>query len=96
MWLNERVPNSSLDVPGPGAGHYVFLPEPTVLGSAIAPDVFVDRSGVSRAAIHTTVASDAVQFFKGAWVHLDMGQDDRDDEATWTGTGPNCRQGDGS
>ena len=62
-WLKERVQSSSLEVLGAGAGHYVFLPEPSPLGIKEAPRVFADPEGVDRRAIHDRVASAAVRLF---------------------------------
>jgi predicted dienelactone hydrolase len=65
-WLHERAPSSTFEMLGGGAGHYVFLPNPTQKGLEEASDIFRDARTVDRRAIHDAVASRAVRFFREA------------------------------
>jgi predicted dienelactone hydrolase len=62
-WLHICVTGSALEVM-PNAGHYVFLPEPSPLGLAKEPEVFVDAPGVDRKAVHERVALTAIELFR--------------------------------
>lgn len=64
-WLHRRVPGSALEILNGGAGHYVFLPEPTPLGLEEAPQVFAEPQNVDRRAIHDRVCSAALRLFGG-------------------------------
>ncbi|MGO4570071.1 dienelactone hydrolase, partial [Rhizobium sp. 2YAF20] len=65
-WLHRHVPSSDLEILKSGAGHYVFLPEPTALGMKEASDVFPDADSVDRRRIHDHVALVAAGLFGGA------------------------------
>jgi predicted dienelactone hydrolase len=62
-WLHFCVQSSDLEILNAGAGHYIFLPEPTPLGLKEAPHVFTDPRNVDRRAIHDRVASAAFRLF---------------------------------
>ena len=64
-WLHRHVPNSELEILKSGAGHYVFLPEPTALGMKEASDVFPDADSVDRRRIHDHVSLVAARLFGG-------------------------------
>lgn len=51
-WLHNNVPKSSLEILTGGIGHYTFLSEGTANGHKAAPELFVDKSGVERRAVH--------------------------------------------
>jgi pimeloyl-ACP methyl ester carboxylesterase len=65
-WLHRNTPGSQLEILGRGAGHYVFLSEPTAFGLQQAPAVFSDSLGVDRRALHERVASSAGALFYSA------------------------------
>jgi predicted dienelactone hydrolase len=65
QWLCDRINGSQLAVVA-GAGHYIFLPEPTAKGLDEGPQLFADSPGVNRAATHDHVAELAFALFSGA------------------------------
>jgi pimeloyl-ACP methyl ester carboxylesterase len=64
-WLHRHVPSSELEILTSGAGHYVFLPEPTALGMKQASEVFPDADCVDRRRIHDHVSLGAARLFGG-------------------------------
>lgn len=62
-WLHDRLRRSELEVLTGGAGHYVFLPEPTSIGRRGAPDIFADAPTVNRRSVHDHVALSAADLF---------------------------------
>ncbi|WEK50190.1 MAG: hypothetical protein P0Y66_21505 [Candidatus Kaistia colombiensis] len=62
-WLHHHTPGSRLEILGHGAGHYVFVSEPTALGLQQAPAVFSDPPGVDRRTLHERVALSAKALF---------------------------------
>jgi hypothetical protein len=62
-WLYKNIPECRYEVLNGGVGHYAFLPEGSEVGREAAPELFVDRKGLSRRSVHDYVAERAVDFF---------------------------------
>jgi predicted dienelactone hydrolase len=62
-WLARNVPSGTVEILSGGIGHYTFLPEGSETGIRAAPELFSDKRGVQRSAIHDYVADRAVEFF---------------------------------
>lgn len=62
-WLSQNIPRCRSEILSGGVGHYTFLSEGSAVGREAAPELFVDREGLSRAAIHNEVAGKAADFF---------------------------------
>ena len=60
-WLQERLPQTSIERLGPAVGHYVFLPEGTEAGRRAASMLCVDAPGVDRRAIHAAAFAAALR-----------------------------------
>ena len=65
-WLHNNVADSSLEVLSGGVGHYTFLPEGSETGVKADPELFHDKPGVERSAIHEHVALSIANFFSRA------------------------------
>lgn len=63
-WLSQNIPHCKSEILTGGVGHYTFLPEGTEIGREAAPELFVDREGLSRTAIHDYVAGQVAEFFR--------------------------------
>ncbi|MGV1822787.1 alpha/beta hydrolase family protein [Agrobacterium sp. CG160-95] len=63
-WLSQNIPYCRSEILTGGVGHYTFLPEGSEIGLEAAPELFIDREGLSRTAIHDHVATRAAEFFK--------------------------------
>lgn len=64
QWLCDRIDRAQLETIS-GAGHYIFLPEPTEKGLKEQPQFFSDSPGVDRRSVHDHVADLALALFKG-------------------------------
>ena len=62
--ISRAIPDAELWVI-PKAGHYVFLANCGALGKLLVPLLCRDTATVNRSEIHTRVANDAAQQFKG-------------------------------
>jgi predicted dienelactone hydrolase len=60
-YLHGCVPGSTSDIVE-GAGHYTFLPQGSGTGKKEAPELFHDRPGVQRQAVHQRVALSIADF----------------------------------
>jgi len=65
-WLHNNVAGSSLEVLSGGVGHYTFLPEGSETGVKADPELFHDKPGAERSAIHEHVARSIANFFNRA------------------------------
>lgn len=63
-WLSQNIPYCRSEILTGGVGHYTFLPEGSEIGLEAAPELFIDREGLSRTVIHDHVATRAAEFFK--------------------------------
>jgi predicted dienelactone hydrolase len=68
-WLHENISGSQYEILSGGVGHYTFLPEGSEIGCEAAPELFLDRKGVGRNAIHDYVAKSAAVFFQNGNNH---------------------------
>ncbi|MEF0938941.1 alpha/beta hydrolase family protein [Rhizobium sp. BR 362] len=64
-WLSDNIPGCGYEVLSGGVGHYAFLSEGSEMGREAAPELFLDRQGIRRTAIHDYVSQRAVEFFRG-------------------------------
>ena len=62
-WLSQNIPRCRSEILSGGVGHYTFLPEGSEIGREAAPELFIDREGLSRTAIHSDVAGKVAEFF---------------------------------
>lgn len=62
-WLFQNIPACRSDILTGGVCHYTFLPQGSEIGREAAPELFIDREGLNRTAIHDEVAGRAVEFF---------------------------------
>jgi predicted dienelactone hydrolase len=65
-WLTRHIPHCRSEILSGGVGHYTFLPEGSEIGRLAAPELFLDREGLNRTAIHDEVMRKAVEFFADA------------------------------
>jgi predicted dienelactone hydrolase len=62
-WVHEHLPNSSMDLLDPMAGHYAFLCECSVWGKTHEADICADAPGVDRRCVHERAAALAIDLF---------------------------------
>jgi predicted dienelactone hydrolase len=62
-WLNEHLPNSTMDLLDPLAGHYAFMCECSKWGKTHEADICTDAPGVDRRWIHDQAAALAIDLF---------------------------------
>ncbi|MBP1858835.1 alpha/beta hydrolase family protein [Rhizobium herbae] len=74
-WLHKNVPGSTCEIIT-GVGHYTFLPEGTEIGDQAAPELFQDKLGVERRAVHACVAQRIAGFCGCAPVASVLGERD--------------------
>jgi predicted dienelactone hydrolase len=62
-WVHRRLPNSTLDLIDPMAGHYAFLCECSEWGRAHEAEICIDPPGVDRRRVHDRAAALAIDLF---------------------------------
>lgn len=62
-WLHEHLPNSTMDLLDPMAGHYAFLCECSEWGKTHETEICIDAPGVDRRWIHDRAAALAIELF---------------------------------
>jgi predicted dienelactone hydrolase len=62
-WLSQNIPRCRFEFLHGGVGHYTFLPEGSQIGREAAPELFLDRDGLERTAIHDHVSGQAAELF---------------------------------
>lgn len=65
-WLSQNIRRCHFEILDGGVGHYMFLPEGSIMGQETAPGLFRDREGLDRAFVHNEVAGKAAAFFAKA------------------------------
>lgn len=62
-WVHEQLPNSTMDLLDPMAGHYAFLCECSEWGKVHETEICADAPGVDRRWIHDRAAALAIELF---------------------------------
>jgi predicted dienelactone hydrolase len=62
-WVHEQLPNSTMDLLDPMAGHYTFLCECSEWGKVHETEICADAPGVDRRWIHDRTAALAIELF---------------------------------
>lgn len=62
-WLAQNIPHCKSRILTGGVGHYTFLSQGSKTGLKAAPELFVDREGLSRTVVHDDIATMAAEFF---------------------------------
>lgn len=62
-WVHEHLPNSTMDLLDPMAGHYTFLCECSEWGKTHEADICVDAPGVDRRWVHDRAVALAIDQF---------------------------------